>query len=194
MGTEQPTSFPNPEHPEATEFLTKYFGPDLGRREAEYDKLRARMIHFFAARRCPYADELADEVIMRAWKQYLAQREIPDLTRFCYGIAFNLYSEKRKKKKEEAILADPAAPGGSGPGRQSFEERLIVLRECLAMISPSDRDLLRDYYCEDREKLAALLQLTPNALRLRVFHALSPIRRKAGIGRPSKNLLKRDEA
>ncbi|MCX6628982.1 MAG: hypothetical protein NTW28_15300, partial [Candidatus Solibacter sp.] len=154
------------------EVLRRFFGSDPERIEAEYGKLRARMIHYFAARRCLYPDELADEVIARALRQVKAGADIPDLTRYCYGIAGNLRNEKRKKRKEEEIVGDPVAPGAGAPGRPSFEEQMLMLGECLAMVSARDRDLLREYYWDDRKDLAKRLGLTPNALRLRVFHAV----------------------
>jgi len=163
---------------EVAELLRKFFGSDPDRIEAEYKKLRLCMLHYFASRRCPYPDELADEVIERALRQIRAGAEVPYLTRYCYGIAANVRSEKRKKKREEELIGDPAAPGGSAPGRSSIEERRLLLGECLAMVSERDRDLLRAYYWDDRNELAIRLLLTSNALRLRVFHALEQIRQR----------------
>jgi DNA-directed RNA polymerase specialized sigma24 family protein len=174
------------------EVLRNFFGSDPDRIEAEYGKLRARMIHYFAARRCPYPDELGDEVIARALRQIKVGADIPDLTRYCYGIAANLRSEKRKKKEEVEIVGDPAAPGASAPGRPSFEEQVLLLGECLAMVSAKDRDMLREYYWDDRKELAQRLQLTPNALRLRVFHAVEQIRQKIRGRSPGDGNLKRD--
>ena len=162
----------------AAAVLRDVFGSDPEVIEVAYDKLRSRMIHYFAARRCLYPDELADEVIERALEKIAAQAPVTDLTRYCYGIAANLCSEKRKKRTEEELVSDFAAPGSTSPGRIGLDEQLLVLRECLAMISASDRDLLCEYYLEDRKELARRLQLTANALRLRVFHAIGQIRRK----------------
>lgn len=158
------------------ELLRKFFGSQPGGVELEYGKLRLRLIHYFSARRCPFPDDLADEAIERALKRIAGGADIPDLTRYCYGIAANLRSEKRKKKTEEEIVGDPAAPGGSALGRPGSEERLLLLRECLSLVSASDRQLLREYYWENRKELAKRLGLTANALRLRVFHALGRIR------------------
>lgn len=160
------------------ELLCKFFGSEPHRVEVEYGKLRSRMIHYFAARRCRLPDELADEVIERALKQITAGAEIPDLTRYCYGIAHNLLSEQRKQKKEEPIVGDPVAPGWRSFGQPSIDERLLLLSECLAILSIRDRDLLKEYYWEDRKEMAKRLELTSNALRLRVFHAIEQIRLK----------------
>lgn len=162
----------------AAALLRSFFGSDPEGIEVAYDKLRSRMIHYFAARRCPYPDELADQVIERALEKIAAQAPVTDLTRYCYGIAANLRSEKRRKRTEEELVSDFAAPGSSSPGRIGSDERLLLLRECLAMISARDRELLCEYYLDDRKELAGRLQLTANALRLRVFHAIGQIRGK----------------
>jgi DNA-directed RNA polymerase specialized sigma24 family protein len=136
------------------------------------------MIHYFAARRCPGPEEMADETIWRALRQIGVGAEIPDLTRYCYGIAAKVRLESRRKRNEVPLATTFAAPGSGSIGRLSFHERFLLLRECLGMLSAREQELLREYYLEDRKQLAVRLQVTSNALRLRVFHALEQLRER----------------
>jgi DNA-directed RNA polymerase specialized sigma24 family protein len=82
--------------PEKNEVLS-LFDSDSTRAKREYDRLRFKLIRYFAWKgsRCP--DDLADETFFRVWRRVCQGAEIrssnPDS--YFYGVAANVLREER---------------------------------------------------------------------------------------------------
>lgn len=166
----------------AFEGLLSSLDADEGRAAQEYERLRERLIIFFAGRRGPEPEESADETLDRVSRRIDEGEPIRDVTRFAYGVARLVLSESFKRvRRRRRLLTDMAF--SSAPGRWDDSARTFAsdagvecMRRCAARLRPEDRDLILGYYesggrdrQEERKALAARLDLSPVALRLRAF-------------------------
>jgi DNA-directed RNA polymerase specialized sigma24 family protein len=137
----------------------------------------------FKARRCVFAEDLADATFERV------MRKLTDLTieftgdpaRYFYGVAKKIYLEYQRKTtathsgSQFSLLMNTVDP--------DLEKLLEKLDEALTVIPESDRELILSYYTGSgkskinyRRALAEQFGLGPNALRLRVFRIRREIR------------------
>ena len=167
----------------AFERFMSWLGPDEERAGLRYESIRGRLIMMFKARRCVFAEDLADATIERV------TRKLTDLTfgfsgdpaLYFYGVAKKIYLEHQRKlmadlKRSPASLPIPSA-------NPDLENKLKQLDEALSTIPKSDRELILRYYAgsgknkvKDRRAMAEQLGLRPSALRLRVFRIRSAIK------------------
>lgn len=160
----------------AFERFLYWLGPDPETAGRKYESIRGRLIMMFRARRCVFAEDLADATFERV------VRKLPDLTtefsgdpaRYFYGVAKKIYLEYQRE-----ITADHGRSQSSPPtntDNPDLENMLKQLDEALSVIPESDRELILTYYSgsgkhriNHRRALAEQFGLRPNALRLRVF-------------------------
>lgn len=149
-----------------------WLSPGGGDGGEAYEKLRFCLFTFFAQRRCPFPDELADETINRVIVKSSEER-IENKLAYCYGVARNVYRESLRRDRgridiEEVSLAAREPEGESFPGE--------CLDKCLAELPDESRNLILEYFSEVRmEKiklhrhLSESLATTQTALRMRVM-------------------------
>ena len=142
--------------------------PELESTSKRYRHLRTKMVKFFAWKMCRDPESLADEAITRLLKNVAAGLEIlaDNPYSYVYGIARNILREHvRSMVRNEQLIAEwhPVAP--------AEEDQPDCRNRCLASLDSDKRALLVEYYCKDeeRELIAERLNLTLNALRLKVF-------------------------
>lgn len=144
----------------------------------KYEDIRRRLILILECRGSTQADSIADEAINRFI------RRLPELIETYKGdpfpyilvIARNVQHERDKKptlplpENVDELVADP-------PPEPDELEQLVhdCLDKCLSTLETKSRDLLLDYYLNDkqekidfRKKLARQLGIAVSALRLRV--------------------------
>ena len=148
--------------------IQEAFPHDLFQSQADYVELRRALVMFFQSNGSTEYYDHADETIMRVYKNHSAGIDIKNLRAYTYGIARNVLHEYRRqsaRRLEECLRSD-------GPD----EVRFGCLEECLRRaLSPDDRKVIRAYYSghkrrliEKRAKLASVLKVPPEALRMRV--------------------------
>src|SRR5262245_48317493 len=144
------------------------FGSDSAVAEIEYDRLRRALIRFFARRSVPIADDLADEVILRVFKQFRRKTEIRNVSHFAFGTAKLLMHECLRAKEKDAELISNLP--------DFLPEADSDLRHCLShcmatCLSPDKLEILMQcaFKEQDRNELAASHGLNTRALALRVF-------------------------
>ena len=137
-----------------------------------YEKLRFCLSTYFAQRRCPFPDELADETINRVIVKSSEER-IENKLAYCYGVARNVYRESLRRARcrvdiEEVTLA------AREPEEESFSGE--CLDKCLAELPDESRTLILEYFSEVRtekiklhRRLSESLATTQTALRMRVM-------------------------
>jgi DNA-directed RNA polymerase specialized sigma24 family protein len=145
--------------------------------------IRTRLKRYFEYRNAASPEEMASETIFRALNQISRGKDVPNLDSFCYGIAANIVKEGWKRRPEGELRDDMVAPGSGSPGRLSGTEQSVLLAECLRTLSGAERDLLRQYYWDDRKEVAVRIGVSPTALRIRVFRILEKVR--ANVGAPA---------
>jgi DNA-directed RNA polymerase specialized sigma24 family protein len=143
--------------------------------EQAYVLLRRKLICFFRQRNCQDLENLADEVIHRAYRKWRSGAQIEALGPYCYGIARRVVLELPRSTLHTGLSEELPAPSPS-------PDRTILLRELLDRLPPRDRDMIAAYHQEDRRELAQSLGLSENALRIRAWR-ITEILRSLGRGR-----------
>jgi RNA polymerase sigma factor (sigma-70 family) len=143
-----------------------------------YLEIRGRLVHFFARHNGPSPEDLADETLNRVARRLEESGSIDDVspTRYCYIVAKFVLLESLRRNREVAV-----AQGGADEIRATVddaaEEREMTsrcLERCLAVCSPSERELILEYYrtptgrrSDHRKQLAERFGLTRNSLAIR---------------------------
>lgn len=136
----------------------------------------------------------ADDALDRAAKNILKGVPIPDIERFCIGIARNIVLERlRQKKREESAFLQFLNHSQDNSTEAMVDRITKLLKPCFEQLDAEDRDLLTSYCrvpagvdrAEHRRRLAERLQSTIAALRIRVT------RLRRGLGNCVKALSKK---
>jgi len=172
---------PLPEPPMDAEFLGLIHEDPL---EAEkgYKQLRRKLMCFFRQRGCVDVENLADEVIHRAYRKWQEGVEVRALSAYCYGIARYVVMEDASSVSQTELSEDMQAEPVS-------VDNAIFLKELLSRLEPGDCKLIGTYYLDDRKDLARRLGLSENALRIRAHRITKTLRSLAERRResPDKN-------
>lgn len=160
----------------AFERFLLWLGPDPESAARKYELIRGRLIMMFRARRCVFAEDLADTTFERVARKLasLTTEFTGDPARYFYGVAKKVYLEYQHEIRTTRIRVDyPSTPSAEDP---DLENMLKQLDTALNAIPKSDRELILNYYTgsgrnkiNHRRALAKQFGLGPNALRLRVF-------------------------
>jgi DNA-directed RNA polymerase specialized sigma24 family protein len=159
-----------------------WLGPDAEAAGRKYESIRSRLIMMFKARRCVFAEDLADATIERVARKmnYLPIGFTGDPALYFYGVAKKIYLEHQRKiafdhKKSHTLQS-------IGTDNPDLENMLNQLDEALSTISKSDRELILKYYSSgeknriNRQALAQQFGIGTNALRIRVFRIRKAIK------------------
>jgi hypothetical protein len=153
-----------------------WLGPDPESAGRKYELIRSRLIMMFRARRCVFAEDLADATFERVARKVgdVAAGFTGDPARYFYGVAKKIYLEYQHEITAVQLRSESSLRANSESN--DLERMLQQLDEALSMIRKSDRELILRYYSgsernkiNDRRVLAEQFGLRPNALRLRVF-------------------------
>ncbi len=165
------------------EVLLDFLGSSSGDSAESYLRLRSRLVKVLEIRVIEYRlraapEDLADEAIYRVagkLEQGLEIRASDPFTYF-YGVARRVLQEAARKERKDGIsLEESAYEVPAPPPEPSDDKRFGCLDECLGQLAGSERELILQFYQADRGKkrilhrrqLAARLDLTVNALRIR---------------------------
>jgi DNA-directed RNA polymerase specialized sigma24 family protein len=158
--------------PENFELFLRWLDPIMEKAGDEYEKLRFRLMTYFAHRNCLFPEDLSDETINRVILK-VGEETIENKLAYCYGVAKNVYLESLRREKTHLNVEDinPAAPAPEAETGFSDE----CLNKCLDQLSPEDRTLILDYFSEDKQakidlhkKLSENLKTTQTALRMKI--------------------------
>lgn len=152
--------------------LLRWLDPDRDQAGERYEKIRRRLIGIFSSRGCYDADDLADRSInvVLSKIEWLLPNYVGDPAIYFYAVAKKIYLEDLKKKPPPRVPPpDPTPP--------EMEQLSDSLDDCLNELSPEERDLILQYHqfekqekIQNRKRLADELQLSRNALRIKVCH------------------------
>jgi len=171
------------------ENFLRRLSPDRDEAGRQYEQLRRRLIALFTYRKCAEPDALADETLDRVALKIeglAPPGAAADAARFAFGVAWNVARESFHAPRTPLSLSDTPEPPDPAP---PFDDRLAddvlrrCLQSCLRRLTAPDRELVLQYFrkekrakIEHRLALAMRLQITPNALRLRVSRITSSLR------------------
>jgi DNA-directed RNA polymerase specialized sigma24 family protein len=170
--------------------LLAAFHADRETASREYERLRLRLIRFFALHRVRRAEDLADEAFNRLARKIAMGESIRNMSQYIAGIARILILEERAKARREARVLSSNAVSTSVPATR--EEALQALEACLSEMPSRNRDLLLRYYSIEgrthipaRQRLAEEMGLQMNALRNRALrlreHLEGCVLRRLGV-------------
>jgi DNA-directed RNA polymerase specialized sigma24 family protein len=143
----------------------------------KYEDIRRRLITIFTYRGCAEAEDLADETFDRVTRKVceVAETYVGDPALYFYGVGHNVHLEYMRKQFSRPAPPPPPPPLQGGEEEES-EPEYGCLEECMQRLARGDRELVLQYYKEDkrakiehRKKLAAQLGIAINALRIRAF-------------------------
>jgi RNA polymerase sigma factor (sigma-70 family) len=150
---------------------------DLNRETAgqKYEKIRQRLIRIFVCRGCFEAEELADLTINRVMLKLpqIIEKYIGEPTFYFYGVADKIHHEwlRQQKKIQKLELTETDNYVKSEPEPDSGYE---CLEDCLKTLSTAERELIVNYYKEERKAkielrraLAVKLGISISALQVR---------------------------
>jgi RNA polymerase sigma factor (sigma-70 family) len=154
---------------EAFNRLLSWLDPDRDRAGDRYERIRRKLILFFASRGFAFAEEMTDECINRVMKKLpeIEQRYTGSPENYFFGVAKFVALEW--PRKDSPIEIPPAAE--SSP---EIEEPMACLDRCLDRLPATTRELVLEYYQQEkrakidqRTALAQRLGIAVNALRIR---------------------------
>jgi DNA-directed RNA polymerase specialized sigma24 family protein len=163
----------------------------LARLDADRDKagqkyvcIRHKIVKYFEWYGAPYPDREADETINRVARRIGEGQEINNLNAYFYGVARLVFAEsvRARQKEQEAVECAPPLELSEPDTDTESEKRRSCLDLCLRALSKEKRDLIMEYYqdekgkkIERRRRLANLLGVTLNTLRLRAHRIRSDL-------------------
>ena len=125
-----------------------WLAPDAETAGVEYERLRFRLINFFANRNCRFAEDLTDETINRVTLKIGAET-IENKLAFVYGFAKNIYLESIRKEKNHLNIDEINVAEKSQSEDINFSNE--HLEKCLNELSLENRSLILDYFSEDKQ-------------------------------------------
>ena len=143
----------------------------------EYERIRGRLILYFQCRDIVQSEDCADEAINRVILKLETGQEIRDPATYVFGIARMILQESaRTQRKHQAIEDDYAVSAILFDEDDDLQRRMDCLRSCLRSLPVEDRDLITEYYQEQkrakidlRQRLAQRFGIDMNALRVRAY-------------------------
>ena len=155
--------------------LLDYLGADGERAGEKYEDLRRILIRFFEWRGAPFPDEHADETFNRIARKLDEGVEIKNIGSYCHEVARLVCLEALKghdsrRTSIESINLEGRSANTSDETLEK-ELRLGCLEDCLRELPAESRELIVEYYRDDkrgridrRKALAERLRLRREAL------------------------------
>lgn len=150
---------------------------DVDREKAglEYERVRGRLVIYFQARDVAQAEDAADESLNRVVAKLSAGEEIRDPVQYVFGVARVVLLEIIRQRARQGELKDYSL---AAPKQEEEDEdvqaRIACLRHCLQGLTADQRDLITQYYEEEkrakinlRQQLAERFGIDLNTLRVR---------------------------
>jgi DNA-directed RNA polymerase specialized sigma24 family protein len=179
------------EEPTLTAFaftrLLEWLDDGVNSNGERYLEMRRRLVLYFDRRNRSTAEELADETLNRVGRTLEQDGAIATRppARYCYVIARFVLLENIRRERRHVQLDERRTAVASRQWRLAAVEqddrlvaregRLDCLDRCLQTLKPAQRDLVVEYYrdqrrekIERRKSLAARLGISMNALGIRV--------------------------
>jgi DNA-directed RNA polymerase specialized sigma24 family protein len=161
--------------PEALTKLLAAFSPNEAEASKLYLSFHLKLVRFFEWKGCRDAEHLVDVTFNRVARKLCEERLIDNVYAFSRRVADIVLKETWKAQErladEETLGIMFTEPVDEDDMR---ERRLKCLDECLTKETPENRALILEYFGQNdkakeiRRRMAALLGIPPNALRIRV--------------------------
>lgn len=161
----------------------------------EYERLRSKLVRYFAINGIARAAEATDEAFNRLARRLSQGEAVRTLEAYLAGIARLVVLEERQRQQRERRMVNEWV--AVQEPSQDDEQVLEALEACLRELPQETRELLSRYYdgeggerARAREALARDLGLSGNSLRNRVLRLRQKLERQV---RARMNEASRDE-
>lgn len=159
--------------------LLRWLHPDRDTAGEIYARIEFKVIRIFSSRGCCDAEDLADKTcnVVIAKIDSLLENYEGDPALYFYGVAKKIYLESIKRRPP------PPIPPHPDPKPDELEVISNYLDDCLSQLTSADRDTVVRYHegekgekVKNRQKLAEELDISRNALRIKICHLHSRLR------------------
>ena len=120
----------------------------------EYESLRRTLIKFFEWRSAPFPEEQVDETFNRVARKLEEGVQVKNIGAYCYEVARLVCLESFKghdtKRSPLDVLKGEASVATSSDESLEKELRLSCLDTCLGELPSESRELIVEYYKDDR--------------------------------------------
>jgi hypothetical protein len=156
-------------------FLT-LLAPDMEEAGRRYTRLHKKLTGFFRMRGISDPESAAHETIDRAVIKIAAGAIVPDVEKYCFGIARNIVKEIIRIVIREDFALRKFSQGLSHSSVEQVERIYNLLKPCFEQLADDEQQLLLAY-CKDiqgraraehRRQLADSRKISVLALRIRV--------------------------
>jgi len=162
--------------PEEFARFLEHLSPDAEEAGHLYTCLQKRLIGFFKLKGISQADKATDDTLDRAVVKICAGTPVPDVSKYCLGIARNVFKEYLRREQREKTAYTSFVEDLNNDSDEEIERIKHLLQPCFEQLSDEERGLLQDYCqvshgrarAEYRRRLAERMKTTVLALRLRV--------------------------
>lgn len=151
--------------------LLNWLHADRERAGELYEKIRWRLIAILASRGCALAEELADETIDRVSRRVadIERTYVGDPAIYFLGVMNNVHHEYLRRPPLPRVVSNPDS-------EEATEQLHLCLDNCLQKLAPHARQLIEQYYAEDkqakinlRQRIAREFGVAAGTLRLRAL-------------------------
>lgn len=168
---------------EVFEQFLKLLSPDAEEAGRLYICLHMKLTGFFSLKGISDPASAAHESIDRAALKIYAGTVVPDVNKYCLGIARNIAKERLRLIQRENTAFNNFIEDLSNSSAEQVERIYSILRPCFEQLAVEDRQLLMDYCheiqgrarAEHRRQLAETMKMTMLALRVRVTRLRSSL-------------------
>ena len=155
--------------------LLDCLGEDQEQAGEKYEDLRRTLTRFFEWRGAPFPEEHTDESFNRVARKLDEGVEIKNIGGYCYEVARLVCLEALKGHESRRAPLDEVKLEATAPDTTDAtaekEQRLSCLDDCLGALSIESRELITEYYADEkrvridhRKALAERLGLRRDAL------------------------------
>ena|SRR5215208_4417483 len=166
---------PNVDPKDFDRFL-KLLSPDTEEAGRRYTYLHKKLTGFFSLKGVSDPASAADETIDRAVLRICAGAVVPDVGKYCLGIARNIFKERLRLMRRENSAFHNFIEDLSNSSAEQVERIYSILKPCFEQL-PVEQQQLLVAYCHEiqgrsraeyRRELAEERNMTMLALRVRV--------------------------
>jgi hypothetical protein len=163
-------------NPEAFKKFLELLSPDTEEAGRRYTDLHRKLTGFFSLKGISDPVSATDETIDRAVVKIDAGVIVPDVQKYCLGIARNIAKERSRLRQRETSAFHTFIEDLSNSSAEQVERIYRVLKPCFEQLAADERQLLLAYChevqgrarAEHRRQLAEKMKMTVLALRVRV--------------------------
>jgi len=154
----------------------RLLSPDADEAGRLYTRLHSKLIGFFNMKGISDGAGAADETIDRAVSKIAAGATVPDVEKYCRGIARNVALEILRRERRDTSAFEEFTDSLARSSCDYVERIYEVLRPCFEQLAAEEQRLLLAYCdnikgrarAEHRRKLALSMKVSVVALRVRV--------------------------